>query len=64
VGKRTVPTKNLDQDGKEKAGKMKNPDDLVFNTPYRSQKQKDNPEKMDKDNDIGKDLTKHLELGL
>jgi hypothetical protein len=59
VGERAIPSKNLKQDGKEKTGEMDNPNNLVFYTPYRSQKQKDDPNKMDEDNDIGKDLKKH-----
>jgi hypothetical protein len=38
MSERTIPTKNLKQDGKEKTGKMDNPNDLAFYTPYRSQK--------------------------
>lgn len=60
MGERTVPVKHLNDEGKDKTGKMENLYNPILDSPKGAQKEKDNPEKMDKDNNICKNLEEHL----
>jgi len=62
VGQRTIPVENLDQDGKGKTGKMDNFDRFVPPTPYRSENKKEDPEKMEKDDNVSKDSKQHFAI--
>ena len=59
VCERTVPVKYLDDEGKDEAEDMKDLYSLIFNSPERTQKEKDDPEEMDQDNDICRDFVEH-----
>lgn len=62
MGERTIPVKNLNQNSKEKTRKVNPPDCLVSGPPQRTKKQKDDPEEMDQNNQICKNLIQHLSL--
>ena len=59
MGKRTLAVENLNDESKSKACEMKDLDPLVLNSPEGAKEKKQNPEEMDEDNDISKDLVKH-----
>jgi len=56
VGKRTIPVKYLEDHRKDKPGDMSDLHLLVSYAEECPEEQKDNPEEMDKDNTVGKDL--------
>jgi hypothetical protein len=59
MGERTVPIKYLNDESKGKAGKMKNLYNLILDSPKGAEKEKDDPEKMDHDNKVSKNLVEH-----
>ena len=59
VCERTVPVKYLDDEGKDEAEDMGDLYSLIFNSPERTQKEKDDPKEMNQDNDICKDFVEH-----
>jgi hypothetical protein len=50
----------LNEKGKGKTGEVKNLYGLNFDSPKGPEKKEDNPEKMNQNNDICKDLVEHL----
>jgi hypothetical protein len=60
MGERTVPIKHLNDEGKDKAREMEDFYNPVLDSPESTQKEKDNPEKMDQNNAIRKNLVEHL----
>jgi hypothetical protein len=60
MGEWTVPIKDLNDEGKDKAGKVEDPYNPILDSPKGTQKEKDNPKKMDKDNNICKNLVEHF----
>ena len=62
ISKRAVPVENLNDESKSKAWEMKDLDPLVLNSPEGAKEKKQNPEEMDEDNDISKDLVKHCSV--
>jgi len=54
-----VPVKDLDDEGKGKAREMEYPDRPVLRAPKGTEEKKEDPEEMDEDDDIGKDLVSH-----
>lgn len=59
MSERTIPPKNLNQDGKNKTGEMKSLYHSVPDSPDGTEKQEQYPKKMDEDKDIGTDFIKH-----
>jgi hypothetical protein len=59
MGERTVPIKYLNDESEDKAGEMEDPYNLILDSPKGTQKQKDDPEKMDHYHTIRKNLVKH-----
>jgi hypothetical protein len=47
MGERTVPIKYLNDESKDKAGKMEDLYSLILDSPKGAEKEKDDPEKMD-----------------
>jgi len=62
MGERAVPIKYLNDESKDKAGKMEDLHDLIPNSPKGTEKEKDDPEKMDQDHTIRKNLVEHVPL--
>jgi len=58
----TDPVKNLDGEGECKAREMEYLDPFILNSPKDAQEKEHNPEKMNEDNNIRKDLVKHSYL--
>jgi hypothetical protein len=54
-----IPVKNLDDEGECKAREMEYPHHLILDSPERTQEKEQNPEKMEEDNDIRKNLIRH-----
>jgi hypothetical protein len=52
VSQRTIPTQNLDHDGKEKTGDVNDPDGPMFGTPNGSKEGKYDPKKVNQDDEI------------
>jgi hypothetical protein len=50
----------LNDKGKGETGKMKNPYGLIPHSPKGPEKKEEDPEKMNQDNDICKNLVEHL----
>jgi hypothetical protein len=57
---RTVPIKYLNSKSKDKAGEMEDPNNLILDSPKGTEKEKDDPEKMDQHHTIRKNLVKHF----
>jgi hypothetical protein len=47
MGKRTVPIKYLEDESKNKAGEMEDLYNPIFDSPKGTEKEKDDPKKMD-----------------
>jgi hypothetical protein len=60
MGERTVPIEYLNGESKDKPGKMEDLYDSILDSPKGTQKEKDNPEKMDQNHTIRKNLVDHL----
>jgi hypothetical protein len=60
MGERTEPIKHLNDQGKDEPGKMEDLYNPILGSPKGTQKEKDNPEKMDQNHSIRKNLVKHL----
>jgi hypothetical protein len=60
MGERTVPIKYLNDESKDKAGKMENLYNLILDSPKGAEKEKDDPEKMDQHHAIRKNLVEHF----
>ena len=54
-----IPVKNLDGEGECKAREMEYPHHPILDSPEPAQEKEQNPEKMEEDNDIRKNLIKH-----
>jgi hypothetical protein len=50
----------LNDKSKGKAREVKNPYDLIFDSPKGPEKKEDDPEKMNQNNDICKNLIRHF----
>ena len=59
MSERAVPTEDLDHKGKGERSKVNDLYSTDTDTRKRSKDQKDDPEKMDQHNDIGKDPEAH-----
>jgi hypothetical protein len=59
MGERTVPIKYLNDESKDKAGKMENLYNLILDSPKGAEKEKQDPEKMNHDNKVSKNLVEH-----
>jgi hypothetical protein len=62
MGERAVPIKYLDDESKDKAGEMEDLYSLILDSPKGTEKEKDDPEKMDQDHTIRKNLVEHVPL--
>jgi len=62
MGERTVPIKYLNDESKDKAGEMEDLYSLILDSPKGAEKEKDDPEKMDQDDTIRKNLVEHVPL--
>ena len=60
MGERTVPTNYLNEKGKYKTGDMEDSYSLILNSPEYTEEKKDDPEKMDQNDTICKNLVDHL----
>jgi hypothetical protein len=60
VCERAIPIKYLNNESKGEAKEMKNLDDLIFNSPKRTEEEEENPKKMDQDHTICKNLINHF----
>jgi hypothetical protein len=54
-----IPVKYLDDEGECKAREMEYPHHLILDSPECAQEKEQNPEKMEEDNDVRKNLIKH-----
>ena len=59
MGEGAVPVKYLDDEGKRKAREMEYLGYLILDSPEGAKKKEYNPEKMNENNNIRKDLVKH-----
>jgi hypothetical protein len=64
MGEGAVPVKYLDDEGKCKAREMEYLGTLILNSPEGAKKKEHDPEKMNENNDIRKDLVKHSFLSI
>jgi hypothetical protein len=55
----TVPVKYLDDEGKCKTREVEYLNPFILNSPKSAKEKEHNPEKMKKDNNVGKNLVKH-----
>jgi hypothetical protein len=60
VCERTVPIKYLNDEGKDKAGDVEDLYNLIPDSPKGTGEEKDDPEKMDQNHTIRKNLVKHF----
>jgi len=60
MGERAVPINYLNKEGKGKANDMENFYYPIFHSPKRPEEEKDDPEKMDQDHAICKNLINHF----
>jgi CRISPR/Cas system CSM-associated protein Csm5 (group 7 of RAMP superfamily) len=64
MGKRAVPIKYLNDEGRDKSHDMENLYYLVLNSPKRPEEEKEDPKKMDQNHTICKNLVNHVSLRL
>jgi len=57
-----IPVKNLDDEGECKAREMEYPHYLILDSPEPAKEKEQNPEKMEEDNDIRKNLIGHCSV--
>ena len=62
MGEGAVPVKYLDDEGKRKAREMEYLGHLILDSPEGAKEKEHDPEKMDDNNDIRKNLVKHSYL--
>ena len=60
VGEGTIPIEELNDECEGEPRQMKDFDRPVFSSPDGSRKEKEDPEKVDQDNGVGKDPVNHL----
>ncbi len=60
MGERTVPIEYLNDESKDKAGEMEDFYNPILDSPKGAKKEKDDPEKMDQDHTIRKNLVEHF----
>jgi hypothetical protein len=60
IGERAVPIKYLNDESKDKAGEMEDLYNPILDSPKGTEKEKDDPEKMDQDHTIRKNLVEHF----
>jgi hypothetical protein len=60
MGERTVPIKYLNDESKDKAGEMEDLYNSILDSPKGTEKEKDDPKKMDQDHTIRQNLVEHF----